>query len=326
LLSRESLLLTNNVLLVVAAGSVLLGTLYPLFVDALNLGKLSVGPPYFNTVFVPLMVPAMFLIGVGPIARCKQAKIPELAVRLKWAFALSLITAVLLPFVIGGWQWRASLGLLLAVWIAATVFQNIISRIRSQPGNILARIAGPSRSYYGMNLAHLGVAVFIAGVTVVTSYQTERDVKMNIGDSVKVGGYEFQLKNLTQIQGPNYEAVRADIEVAKIGSPPFAIMHPEKRAFTAAQNVTSETAIDRGIWRDLYLALGDEVDGGAWTVRVYHKPLVNWIWGGALLMAIGGGFAVTDRRYALARKQAKQTAAKPEVVKVAATAASSAVE
>jgi len=149
---------------------------------------------------------------------------------------------------------------------------------------------------------------------------------MNICYSWKVGGYEFQLKNLTQIQGPNYEAVRADIEVAKIGSPPFAIMHPEKRAFTAAQNVTSETAIDRGIWRDLYLALGDEVDGGAWTVRVYHKPLVNWIWGGALLMAIGGGFAVTDRRYALARKQAKQTAAKPEVVKVAATAASSAVE
>ncbi len=162
-----------------------------------------------------------------------------------------------------------------------------------------------------MNLAHIGVAVFIAGVTVVTSYQSERDVKMNIGDTVKVGGYEFQLKNLAQIQGPNYQAVRADIEVSKTGSAPFAIMHPEKRSFTAAQNVTSETAIDRSIFRDLYLSLGDEVEGGAWTVRVYHKPLVNWIWGGALLMAIGGGFAVTDRRYALARKQAKQVAEKP---------------
>jgi cytochrome c-type biogenesis protein CcmF len=328
LLSRESLLLTNNVLLIVAAGSVLLGTLYPLFVDALKLGKLSVGPPYFNTVFIPLMTPALFLIGVGPIARWKQAKIPELAVRLKWAFVLSLITAVLLPFVIGGWQWRASLGLLLAVWITATVFQNIFSRIRSQSGaaNIFARIAAPSRSYYGMQLAHLGVAVFIAGVTVVTSYQTERDVKMNIGDTVKVGGYEFELKNLTQVQGPNYQAVRADVQVAKIGSPPFAIMHPEKRAFTAAQNVTSETSIDRGIFRDLYVSLGDDVGGGAWTVRVYHKPLVNWIWGGALLMAIGGGFAVTDRRYALAKKQARETAAKSEVVKVATTPASSAVE
>ena len=326
-LSRESLLLTNNVLLIVAAGSVLLGTLYPLFVDALNLGKLSVGPPYFNTVFVPLMAPAAFLIGVGPIARWKQAKLPALAVRLRWAFALSLIMAVLLPFIIGGWKWRASLGLLLAVWIVATVLQNLWSRIKSQSGatNFFARLAAPSRSYYGMQLAHLGVAVFIAGVTVVTSYQSERDVKMNIGDTVSVGGYQFQLKGLKQIPGPNYQAMRADIEVSKDG-PPFALMQPEKRAFTASQNVTTETAIDRSLWRDLYLSLGDEVEGGAWTVRVYHKPLVNWIWGGALLMAIGGAFAVTDRRYALARKQARQPAEKAKIVKVATTAASSAVE
>src|SRR5213595_3668782 len=207
--SRESLLLTNNVLLIVAAGSVLLGTLYPLFVDALNLGKLSVGPPYFNTVFVPLMAPAAFLIGIGPIARWKQAKLPALAVRLKWAFALSLVMAVVLPFVIGGWKWRASLGLLLAVWIVATVLQNFWSRIRSQSGatSFFARVAAPSRSYYGMQLAHVGVAVFIAGVTVVTSYQTEKDVKINIGDTVSVGGYEFRLSNLAQVPGPNYQAV-----------------------------------------------------------------------------------------------------------------------
>src|SRR2546421_4538804 len=325
--SRESLLLTNNVLLIVAAGSVLLGTLYPLFVDALNLGKLSVGPPYFNTVFVPLMAPAAFLIGIGPIARWKQAKLPALAVRLKWAFALSLVMAMVLPFIIGGWKWRASLGLLLAVWIVATVLQNLSSRIRSQSGatNFFARLAAPSRSYYGMQLAHVGVAVFIAGVTVVTSYQSERDVKMNIGDTVSVGGYQFQLKSLEQVRGPNYQAMRADIEVSYGGSA-FAVMHPEKRAFNASQNVTSETAIDRSIWRDLYLSLGGEVDGGAWTVRVYHKPLVNWIWGGALLMAIGGGFAVSDRRYALARKQARQPAEKAKIVKVATTAASSAVE
>ena len=328
-LSRESLLLTNNVLLIVAAGSVLLGTLYPLFIDALNLGKLSVGPPYFNSVFVPLMAPAMFLIGVGPIARWKQAKIPELAVRLKWAFALSLITAALLPFIIGGWKWRASLGLLIAIWIVATALQNIFGRIKGGSGasNFFARLLAPSRAYYGMQLAHVGVAVFIAGITVVTSYQTERDVKMNIGDTVSVGGYQFQLKNLARVQGPNYEAMRADIEVSKGNEPPFTLMHPEKRAFTAAQNVTSETAIDRSIWRDLYLALGDEVDGGAWTVRVYHKPLVNWIWGGALLMAIGGAFAITDRRYALAKKQSQESVKKTEPApKVATTAASSAVE
>jgi cytochrome c-type biogenesis protein CcmF len=306
LVSRESFLLTNNVLLIVAAGSVLLGTLYPLFVDALNLGKLSVGPPYFNSVFVPLMAPAMFLIGVGPIARWKQAKIPELAVRLRWAFIVSVLTGVLLPFVIGGWKWRASLGLLLAVWIVATSIQNIWSRVRTTTGGLsfLGKLRAPARSYYGMHLAHVGVAVFIAGVTVVTSYQTEKDVKMNLGDTVSVGGYQFRLNNLAQVQGPNYQAVRADVEVTKDGSP-VTMMHPEKRAFTAAQNVTAETAIDRSIFRDLYVSLGDEVGAGAWTVRVYHKPLVNWIWGGALLMAIGGGFAVTDRRYALAAKHAK---------------------
>ena len=324
--SRESFLLTNNVLLIVAAGSVLLGTLYPLFVDALNLGKLSVGPPYFNSVFVPLMAPAMFLIGVGPIARWRRAKLPELAVRLRWAFMISVLTGILLPFVIGGWKWRASLGLVLAFWIVATVVQNIWSRVRTTTGGLsfFGKLQAPPRSYYGMQLAHLGVAVFIAGVTVVTSYQSEKDVKMNIGDTVSVAGYQFRLTNLAKIQGPNYQAVRADIEVTSNGSP-VAMMHPEKRAFTAAQNVTSETAIDRSILRDLYLSLGDEVDGGAWTVRVYHKPLVNWIWGGALLMAIGGGFAVTDRRYALAARKASGAvpAVKSEPVAPTATAAAS---
>lgn len=330
ILSRESFLLTNNVLLIVAAGSVLLGTLYPLFVDALNLGKLSVGPPYFNSVFVPLMAPAAFLIGVGPIARWKQAKLPELAVRLRLAFVLSLVTAVVLPFVIGGWKWRASLGLLLFCWIVATSLQNVWSRLRSQSGQLglLSRIKAAPRSYYGMQLAHIGVAVFIAGVTVVTSYQTEKDVKMNIGDTVSVGGYEFRLNNLAQYQGPNFQAVRADMEVTKNGAL-VAVMHPEKRAFNVSGNATSETAIDRSVWRDLYLSLGDEVPGGGWTVRVYHKPLVNWIWGGALLMAIGGGFAVTDRRYALAsRKRASEApSGKTEKLpKAVTTAATSAVE
>jgi len=325
LLSRESLLLTNNVLLIVAAGSVLLGTLYPLLVDALNLGKLSVGPPYFNTVFVPLMAPAAFLIGVGPIARWKQAKIPALAVRLRWAFALSFLMALVLPLVIGGWKWRVSLGLLLVFWIAVTVAQNFWSRLRPSEGTgFLTKLRTTPRSYYGMQLAHLGVAVFIAGVTVVTSYQTEKDVKMNVGDTVTVGGYDFRLRNLAQLQGPNYQAVRADIEVTSSGAP-VAMMHPEKRAFTTAQSVTSETAIDRSMFRDLYVALGDEVGNRAWTVRVYHKPLVNWIWGGALLMALGGAFAVSDRRYVLAARKEPQetTAKKPEPAAIVATTSAS---
>src|SRR6266705_1824434 len=302
-------------------GSGLLGKFYPLFIDALNLGKLSVGPPYFNTVFVPLMAPAMFLIGVGPIARWKQAKVPELAVRLRWAFVLSLVTAALLPFVIGGWQWRVSLGLLLAFWIVATAVQNIWSRIKNSATepSFLKRLKSPSRSYYGMQLAHLGVAIFIAGVTVVTAYQTERDVKMNVGDTVTAGGYTFRLTNLERMNGPNYQAMRADVEVTKNGEL-VANMHPEKRAFNASQSVTSETSIDRSVWRDLYLALGDEVGGGAWTVRVYYKPLVNSIWGGALLMAIGGGFAVTDRRYALVARKQREAAAAAKPGKMAAPA------
>jgi len=324
LLSRESLLLTNNVLLTVAASSVLLGTLYPLFMDALNLGKLSVGPPYFNAVFVPLMAPAMFLIGVGPIARWKQAKLPELAVRLRWAFVIALISGVAIPFFIGGWQWRASLGILLAIWIVVTVAQNIWGRLRVGSGemNLFDRIKAPARGFYGMHLAHLGVAAFVAGITVVTSYQTEKDVRMNIGETVNAGGYEFRLDNLSQLRGPNYDAVRADIQVTKNGA--FVTMlNPEKRAFTAAQNVTTETAIDRSIFRDLYVSLGDQAEGGGWTVRVYHKPLVNWIWLGALLMAIGGGIAVTDKRYALQAEKERESrkTMKPAKVATAATGA-----
>lgn len=324
LLSRESLLLTNNVLLLVACGSVLLGTLYPLFMDALNLGKISVGPPYFNAVFVPLMAPAMFLIGVGPIARWKQAKLPEIAVRLRWAFVVSLISAVAIPFLLGGWQWRASLGMLLAVWIVATVIQNIWTRIRTGSGelSLINRIKAPSRGFYGMHLAHLGVAAFVAGVTVVTGYQTEKDVRMSIGEVVNAGGYEVRLDNVTQLSGPNYQAVRADMQVSKNGEF-VAMLHPEKRAFTTAQSVTSEAAIDRSIFRDIYVSLGDQAEGGGWTVRVYHKPLVNWIWGGALLMAIGGAFAVTDRRYVLqAKKERESATASTPAVAAATTGAS----
>ncbi|MFY9621470.1 MAG: heme lyase CcmF/NrfE family subunit [Pyrinomonadaceae bacterium] len=326
LLSRESLLLTNNVLLIVACGSVLLGTLYPLFMDALSLGKISVGPPYFNAVFVPLMAPALFLIGVGPIARWKQARVPEIAVRLRWAFVVSLISAVAIPFLMGGWQWRASLGMLLAVWIVATVIQNIWTRIRTGSGelSLIDRIKAPTRGFYGMHLAHLGVAAFVAGVTVVTGYQTEKDVRMNIGEVVNAGGYEVRLDNVTQLRGPNYQAVRADMQVSKNGEF-VAMLHPEKRAFTTAQSVTSEAAIDRSIFRDIYVSLGDQAEGGGWTVRVYHKPLVNWIWGGALLMAIGGAFAVTDRRYVLQARRQSETA-KPSPAPAAAAATTGASE
>src|SRR6266850_1507398 len=237
-LSRESLLLTNNVLLITAAGSVLLGTLYPLFVDALNLGKLSVGPPYFYSLFVPLMAPAAFLIGVGPIARWKQASLPELAVRLRWAFLSSVVTALILPFVLGQWKPLASLGLMLALWIVTTAALNIWERVRSTSGQftVLQKLGTQPRAYYGMQLAHIGVAVFIVGVTLVTAYQSEQDVRMNVGDTVNAGGYSFRFNGVSQVAGPNYQAARAEIDVSKNGTL-VRQMYPEKRSYTATGNV-----------------------------------------------------------------------------------------
>src|SRR6185436_855834 len=199
--SRESLLLSNNVLLTVAAGSVLLGTLYPLIIDALGQGKLSVGPPYFNAVFVPLMVPAAFLMGVGPIARWKKASLPELAVRLRWAFLASAATALVLPFVLGQWKPLVALGLMLALWIITTAILNIRERVRTTSGQltVFQKLKTQTRSYYGMHLAHVGVAVFILGVTIVTGYQSEQDVRMGIGDTVNAGGYTFRFNGIANV-------------------------------------------------------------------------------------------------------------------------------
>ncbi len=313
--SRESLLLSNNVLLTVAAGSVLLGTLYPLIIDALGMGKLSVGPPYFNTVFVPLMVPAVFLMGVGPIARWKKASLPELAVRLRWAFLASAATALLLPFLFGGWKPLVSLGLALSLWIVTTAALNIWERVKSTSGqfSVWQKLRIQSRSYYGMQLAHVGVAVFIIGVTIVTGYQAEKDVKMSPGETVNVGGYDFRLNRMMDATGPNYRAARAEIEVTR-NSSPVRTMYPEKRSYLASGNAMTETAIDTGFFRDLYISLGEPLPDGAWSVRVHYKPFVSWIWGGALLMAMGGGLAVSDRRYALAARKERETlrAAAPE--------------
>ncbi|MDQ3472280.1 MAG: heme lyase CcmF/NrfE family subunit, partial [Acidobacteriota bacterium] len=325
IVSRESFLLANNVLLSVAAASVLLGTLYPLIIEVLGGGKLSVGPPYFNTVFVALMVPAMFLMGVGPIARWRKASLPELAVRLRWAFAASLITALLLPLVLGSWRPLASLGLALAIWIVVTAILNVSDRVKTTGGqlSLFSKLRMQSRSYYGMQLAHVGVAVFIVGVTIVTAYQAEQDVKMSPGDQVSVGGYDFRLSGIREVAGPNYRAVRADIDISRNGNL-LRTMYPEKRTYLASGNAMTETAIDTGIFRDLYISLGEPVGGTAWSVRVHYKPFVSWIWGGALLMALGGGLAVSDRRYALAARkerlaqQAMQRDAVPALAAVSA--------
>jgi cytochrome c-type biogenesis protein CcmF len=303
--SRESALLANNVLLLVAAASVMLGTLYPLFLDALGLGKISVGPPYFEAVFVPLMTPALFLMGIGPIAKWKHAALPEMASRLKWAFLVALVTALVLPFSLGKWTPMIAFGMLLALWVAISSLVNLkqrVAQLRATSGRSLgSQLGAMPRGYYGMLLAHVGVAVFITGVTLVKGYETEKDVRMQVGDTTEVGGYTFTLEGLSKVQGPNYDATRGAVTVSKNGKRQRTL-YPEKRFFQVQQMPMTEAAIDTGITRDLYVSLGEPTGDGSWVVRVYYKPFVDWIWGGAFLMALGGILAVSDRRYRLARK------------------------
>jgi len=306
--SRETMLLGNNVLLLAAAGSVMLGTLYPLFLDVLGLGKISVGPPYFDSVFVPLMTPLVFLMGLGPLARWKQASPPELWARLKWALAIAIATALLLPAIAGKWSPFTSLGFGLAAWIAAATVAGVRERIRNAQGGWLSRLGEQPRAWWGMTLAHLGVAVFVTGVTVVKSYEIERDVRVAPGDAVTVGGYAFRFTGVSEASGPNYRAVRGMVEVSRDGRL-VRTLYPEKRVYLAqSQMPTTEAAIATGILGDLYVSLGEPVGEGAWTMRVYHKPFVTWIWGGCLLMALGGFCALSDRRYRVRPARAETVA------------------
>ncbi len=307
--SRESMLLANNVLLVVAAAAVLLGTLYPLVIDAMGMGKLSVGPPYFDAVFVPLMTPALFLMGVGPMARWRQASIPDLARRLRWAIAVSAASAVVAFFALGRWTPMIGLGLALAAWVGSTAVLNLLLRLREHPApGLVARLAAQPGSYYGMLLAHFGVSVFIVGVTAVSGFQSEKDVRMEIGDTTTVAGYTVRLDALAQVKGPNYVASRATLSASRDGLA-FTTLTPERRIYNVSRMPMTEVAIDRGIGRDLYVALGDPVSDTAWSVRVHHKPFVNWIWIGCVLMALGGLLAVLDRRYRRVRVAAARPAA-----------------
>jgi cytochrome c-type biogenesis protein CcmF len=309
LFSRESLLLTNNVLLVVGCATVLLGTLYPLLIDALGGGKLSVGPPYFNSVFAPLMMPLLFLIGVAPFARWKEASARELARVLRWAFLCAAIIGVVVPFLFGSWKPLVALSLVLAAWIIVTSLLHLYERVQATRGDrsfLRATFAQPS-SFVGMVLAHVGVGVFVIGVALVGGYQLEKDVKMETGDTVTLADYTMRFNSIRQERGPNYNALVGEIEVFR-NDVSVRKLFPEKRAYFASPMQMTEAAIDTGFARDLYVSLGEPIDRdhlqGAWVVRVYYKPFVDWIWGGCVLMAIGGLFAISDRRYRIRSRSA----------------------
>ncbi len=294
LVSRESLLLVNNVLLTVAAASVLLGTLYPLFIDALGLGKLSVGPPYFNTVFVPLMIPALLLIALGPLAHWKAADLRNILMRLKLPAVAALVAGIALPLAFGRWSALAALGLAVAVWIMASVVVAVLAQTRATRSGLFKQ----SRSWLGMHVAHLGIGVFVVGVTLVMSYEAEKDIRMAPQEVVSVGDYEFKLLGLRQVKGPNFMATVGDVEVAQDGKV-ISLLHPEKRTYATSTMPMTEAAIDANGLRHLYVSLGEPLESGAWSVRIHYKPFVDWIWAGCLLMALGGLFAISDRRYRL---------------------------
>ena len=302
--SRESTLLANNILLIVAMASVLLGTLYPLFLDALDLGKISVGPPYFDAVFYPLLAPAVFLMGVGPMARWNKASLPDLWTRLKWALGVAVVAAVFLPFILGHWSPLIAAGLFLALWVVVSSVVTLRTRLAgSHRHGLVAKLAANSPSYYGMLLAHLGVAVFIVGVTLVKGYESEQDVRLDLGQTVDAGGYAFKFLGVVPGPGPNYRALTGTVEVRKDGRL-IETLKPEKRIYNASGQTMTIAAIDIGLFGDRYVSLGeplsaDDIDG-AWGVRIYLKPFIDWIWMGAFLMALGGIVAVCDRRYRLA--------------------------
>jgi cytochrome c-type biogenesis protein CcmF len=259
------------------------------------------------------MVPALFLMGVGPFAHWKQASFAELARTLRWAFVAATLVGITIPFLYGDWTPVVALGLLLATWIVLSGALNFVERVQStRAGQPFLRAARKQpRSFFGMHLAHLGIAVFVVGVTMVKGYEAEKDVKMEVGDTVAVGGFNFKFNGVRQEKGPNYTALIGDFDLSRDGKAPRKLF-PEKRNYVSSTMPMTEAAIDTGFVRDLYVSLGEPIEatqpGGAWAVRVYFKPFVDWIWGGCLLMALGGLIAISDRRYRIKAYASASTA------------------
>lgn len=272
--SREILLLMNNVILLVAMATVLLGTLYPLVISVLGLGKLSVGAPYFNLVFIPLMIPLLFLMGLAPLSRWEKIHWRPLVAKNFILFAITILLAIIFllslhePF-----RWSACLGLTLAFWV---ILQTLMRR------------------RWKYLLAHLGMGVVVIGFVLSAVYSQSRTVSMVKGDDVSVGPYQFQLKSVSRVQGPNYQGLQATLQITQHHHF-ITQLHPQLRVFLADKIAIAKTAIDVGALRDLYVALGAPLGQGAWAVRIYYKPFVRWIWAGGLLMVIGGVLALGRR-------------------------------
>ena len=302
-LSREGLLLFNNVFLVTAAAAVLLGTLYPLAIETLNLGKLSVGPPYFNSVFVPLTAPLLALVGLAASVPWKKGKGREVLALMRLPALVALGVGIALPYVLHGqFTFAACAGTVLAVWTLFTAGAEVLRRIRAKR-NWAEGLAAIPRGVWGMSLAHFGLGVFVLGITNVSSFSAERDVRLPLRGQAVLGRYEFQLLEVKQEPGANYDADVGTVAVEADGRT-IAVLHPERRLYRAQQNVMTEAAVDHNLLRDVYVALGEPFDNGDWGLRLYYRPMMRLVWLGGLLAFLGGLLAITDRRYRLAQAAA----------------------
>ncbi|RUR34384.1 heme lyase CcmF/NrfE family subunit [Vreelandella nanhaiensis] len=296
-LSRDALLLVNNILLVIMTVTILLGTLYPLILDSLGLGKISVGPPYFNALFVPLTVIMCIFMGLGPVARWKRMAPREVIGKLWLAGGAALTLGVVLPLIYRGeWNLWASLGIVAALWIVLPMMRDLVDKTRHGTTR-LAGLRKLSLAYWGMVLGHLGIAVTIVGVAVVSNYASERTVRMAPGTTVEIAGYRFTMNELVSRRGANFIADTAVLDVHNIDSGRHFQMRPEKRFYLATGMPMTQVALRPGLLRDLYVAMGEDLKDGSWAMRIQYKPFVRWLWLGGLLMALGGVLAIIDKRY-----------------------------
>ena len=307
--SKETMLLICNVLLTVAAGTVLLGTLYPLLIDALNMGKISVGPPYFNAVFVPIVLVLFMFMGIGPIIRWKRSKAGAIKKQVMIPAIVSLIAGVVAPFIAGGeFNIWVACGVGAAIWVTLMTLRAGFNIVKYQGKFDFSRMG---RSQLGMILAHLGIAVSIIGATMVSNYSIEKSVRMGPGVTQELAGYSFTYLATKNVAGPNYTAKQGQIEVSKDGEF-ISLLKPDRRQYNVRTMDMTEAGIDWGLFRDLYVTMGDPISATEYAVRLNYKPFVRWIWFGSIFMMIGGIFAASDKRYRIKSTVKDDVNDKPE--------------
>ncbi|MBA6297418.1 heme lyase CcmF/NrfE family subunit [Colwellia sp. MB02u-9] len=293
--SRENAILIAMSILVTATVTILLGTLYPLIIDAMGLGKISVGAPYFNAVFVPMMIALFLFMGVGPLTRWKKARKGELAKHLNKTSIFSVFFGAAWPFIYAGeFSLSAFIGMTLGCWIVLAVLKDVFINAKQADGSL--KFSAVPLNHIGMALAHAGIAITVIGVTMVSTYEKEMNIKMAPGESANLSGYMIEFAGTKDVLGPNYSAIQGQLKVSLDGEF-VTLLKPELRTYKVQRTGMTEAAIHTNLWRDIYVALGDPLEQNSWSMRLYYKPFIIWIWLGGFCMAIGGFLAILSKRY-----------------------------